>query len=74
MGLSKSPPCAAADDRMRPLLLMWAAAPAAAAMSYAATFGPTDSFYTITHWMGECVGQVGCATGCTGCSAVAAYA
>jgi hypothetical protein len=38
---------------MRPLLLMWAAAPAAAAMAYTSAFGAGDNFFTITHWMGE---------------------
>jgi hypothetical protein len=38
---------------MRPLLLMWAAAPAAAAMAYNSAFGAADNFFAITHWMGE---------------------
>ncbi len=38
---------------MRPLLVMWVAAPAVCAMAYITAFSPapTDNFFVLLHWM-----------------------
>lgn len=43
----------AADDRMRPLLLIWAAAPAVASVAYLTTFGAQANLqvFILLHWM-----------------------
>jgi hypothetical protein len=47
------PPCAIADDRNRPLLMLWAASTSVAGISYVYCFNPQDTFFAIFHWMGE---------------------
>jgi hypothetical protein len=51
--LTQAPLGSAADDRMRPLLLIWAAAPAVASVAYLTTFGAQANLqvFILLHWM-----------------------